>query len=185
LETLRKYVEEVIGMPLSLLLPKDKKLFPLDNADPDKAYLFGSKEAKQRTYRIQANILPFIQECPEGYFLLGGPWGYGINSYALYYSRVDFWSKIFFRLPIGGCYMNDEREGKRIREFLTSYFEFEKHIRGNAKLFIAVDSMWSGEYRILFNNGNAFELGETLLAKPDFNLIIKKGKAINGKNILL
>lgn len=184
METLRKYVEDFIGIPLSLVIPKDIELFPLDETDPNKAYSFVSKEAKGNIYWLQSHIGTFLQNAPIGYFLVGHM-GHGVNSYAIHYACVDERSKVFFRLGIGGWYMNNDLEARRIREFLPKFFDFKKRIRDKTKMLIAVDSMWDGLYRILLHNGNALELGETLLDNPDFDLIFKKGKPIDAENILL
>jgi hypothetical protein len=184
LEALRKYVEDFIGIPLSLVIPKDIKLYPLDQEDPDKAYSFISKEAKGKIHWLQSHIGNFLQNAPIGYFLFGHM-GHGVNSYAIHLASVDAWSKVFFRLGIGGAYMDNDAEAKRIRKFLPKFFDFKKRIRDKTKLLIAIDSHWSGDYRILLNNGNALELEETLLANPNFDLIFEKGKRIDAKNILL
>lgn len=183
METLRKYVEDYIGIPLSLVIPIDIELFPLDETDPDKAYSFISKQAQGNIYWIQAHIGSFLQNAPVGYFLFGHM-GHGVNSYAIHYARVDEWSKVFFRLGIGGCYMDDDKQAKRIREFLPKFFDFKKRIRDKTKMLIAVDSMWSGLYRVLLHNGDALELGETLLDNPNFDLIFEKGKPIDDITIL-
>jgi len=184
LETLRKYVEDFIGVPLSLVLPKDIKLYPLDQEDPDKAYSFVSKEAKERIHWLQSDIGNFLQNAPIGYFLFGHM-GHGVNSYGIHLASVDEWSKVFFRLGIGGCYMDNDLEAKRIRNFLPKFFDFKQRIRDKTKLLIAIDSHWRGDYIILLNNGKALELEESLLAKPNFDLILKKGKPIDASKITL
>lgn len=81
--------------------------------------------------------------------------------------------------------MDNDLEAKRIREFLPRFIDFKERIKEQSQLFIAVDSMWEGTYRVLLNDGNAFELAETLLDNPSFDLIFEKGKPIDAKNILL
>jgi hypothetical protein len=100
-------------------------------------------------------------------------------------AHVDAWSKVFFRLGIGGCYMDNDLEAKRIRNFLPKFFDFKQRIRDKTKLLIAIDSHWRGDYIILLNNGKALELEESLLAKPNFDLILKKGKPIDASKITL
>ena len=184
METLRKYLEDFIGVPLSLVIPKDVKLYPLDQTVPDKAYSFVSKEAKGKIYWLQSDIDPFLQNAPVGYFLFGHM-GHGVNSYAIHYARVDEWSKIFFRLGIGGVYMDNDAEAKKIREFFTKLFDFKERIRDEIKLLIGIDSMRYGLYRVLFNDGTALALNETLFDNPDFDLIFTKGEAINAKDITI
>jgi hypothetical protein len=184
LETLRKYVEDFIGVPLSLVIPKDIKLYPLDQTDPEKAYSFISKQAKGEIYWLQSHIGAFLQNAPIGYFLFGHM-GHGVNSYAIHYACVDQYSKVFLRLGLGGWYMDNDLEAKRIREFLPKFFDFKKRIRDKTKLLIAIDSMWEGIYRLLLNDGNALELRETLLSNPNFDLIFEKGKPIDASKILL
>jgi len=143
-----------------IMLPKEE-IFPLDNKDSEEAFLFGSKIAREEQFLIQGDIGPFIESAPKGYFLIGF-WGHGVNSYAFYYSRVDLWSKIFFRLPYGGIYMDNEKMGKYVRQFLTSYFQFERRIKKRVKTLIAVESMGEGYYEIELPDGKSFELKESL-----------------------
>ena len=180
METLRKFVEDFIGIPLSLVIPKDIQLYPLDQEDSEKAYLFGSKEAKKHLYLIQADIDPFLESCPEGYFLFGH-WGYGVNSYALYYSFVDSWRKVLFRLGIGGCYMNNDKQAEYIRNFLRRYFDFEQGIRDKTEELIAIDSMGYGFYQVIFQDGSIYHLEKSLNFKPHFHEILQKENQNNGK----
>jgi hypothetical protein len=149
-----------------IMLPKEE-IFPLDNKNSEEAFLFGSKIARKEQFLSGGDIGSFIESAPKGYFLIGF-WGYGVNSYAFYYSRVDSWSKIFFRLPYGGIYMDNEKMGKCVREFLTSYFKFERRIKKRVKTLIAVESMGEGYYKIELPDGEAFELEESLFENAEF-----------------
>jgi len=156
-----------------MLLPKGIELFPLDNENPDKAFAFASKEALGKIYWLQSHINPFLQEAPMQYFVCGHM-GHGCNTYNLYVSRADEWSKIFLRLGIGGVYMDNDRQAKLIREFLPKYFAFEEKMRYHSHL-VAVDS-GSGLYRVSLFNGKTYELRESLFRNPDFSLIFKEGE---------
>lgn len=138
MDKLMRTFEKCFGIPIpEIMLPKEMLL------SWDNSLLFGSSIARscKELYLVQACITNFIESCPEGYFLIGF-WGHGVNSYAFYYLRVDFWSKIYFRLPYGGVYMDNEKNAKHIREFLINFIAFEKELVGNVKSLIAVESMW-------------------------------------------
>lgn len=166
MKALKEFIEQEIGIPISLLV-KGEKLVPLYGTEAD-SYLFGSEIAKRAgAFLSQGDIKRFIAECPEGYVLIGH-WGHGVNSYALYYQRVDEWSRIFFRLPFGGLYMDNDREARQIREFLINYFDFEKEIRNKVKSLTAVEAMYEGYYLIIPLIGQPIELHDCLYRNPDF-----------------
>src|SRR5690606_25955874 len=87
----------------------ETELFPLDDIKVGDGLLIGSKEALKSPYLVQGGINSFLISEIDEYFITGF-WGHGINSHAFYYSRIDNLSKIFFRLPFGGVYMNNEEE---------------------------------------------------------------------------
>ena len=126
--------------------------------------LFGSPIALEKQFLIQGHIDEFLESCPEGYFLIGF-WGHDLMSHGFYYSRVDSWSKIFFRLPYAGAYYDtkDVKEMARcVREFLIQFAEFEKQISKRAKTLIAVESMWDGYYKVVMLNGKIYEIERSL-----------------------
>jgi hypothetical protein len=148
----------------------------LDDLPIDESLLIGSPEAKKRPYLVEGDKREFISSCPIGYFLIGF-WGHGINSYAFYYSRVDDWSKIFFRLPYGGVYMDQELQAHLVRTFLSNFFFFEKRIKQNSKKFVAMDSMGVGDYTVTNNDGQTCNFRESLLRGLDFALRLRCSKA--------
>ena len=103
-------------------------------------------------YLIQEDIKLFIEEAPEGYLLVGF-WGYGVNSEAFYYSRVDHRARVFFRLPFGNVYNGGSDEAADVRAFLESWAAFEVAVAGDLSRLIAVDSMGSGRYEIEYSDG--------------------------------
>ncbi len=154
-------------------------LVPLDDADDlDEAILVGSEIAKEKPFLIQGETGEFIEDCPEGYYLLGF-WGHGVNSYAFYYSLVDAWRRIFFRLPYGGVYMDNEEMAELIRKFLTAYLAFEQHIKDKVASLIAVESIGSGYYKIIMPEGKEFELEQSLFDDPDFQEELGNNIALN------
>jgi hypothetical protein len=160
------------GIPLPQYLLPRENLVPI--GDPEESLLFGSPSAVQKPYLIQGDIKSFIDTAPEGYFLIGF-WGHGVNSYAFYYSRVDNWSRILFRLPYGGVYMDNDKMAQKIRAFLTCYIEFEKSNSGRLSLFIAIDSMSEGYYKAVTKDGKSMELKESLFCNPEFEKKILRG----------
>jgi len=114
--------------------------------------LFGSEQAMSRQYLIQEDIEPFIQEAPEGYLLVGF-WGYGMNSEAFYYSRIDRRARVLFRLPFGNVYHGGRDEAADVRAFLENWSAIEDAVAGDLRRLLAVDSMGSGRYEIEYVNG--------------------------------
>ena len=147
------------GIELEELIPLQEDLIPFGK-NAEGAKLFGSRVAAKQPLFLQGTINRFIQSCPEGYFLVGF-WGHGINSYAFYFSQVDSWKKVFFRLPYGGAYMDNENMAKCICNFLPNYFEFEKKLHGKVKYLIAVESMDYGYYKITLPDNKIIELEES------------------------
>ena len=113
-------IQNVTGIPFSEIpIPK----FNLYQLQFD--YLIGSKEALKETYLVQGAIDEFFINAPEGYFLMGF-WGHGTNSYAFYYCKVDSKSKIFFRLPYGGGYMDNDKERDPNKQIFIKILRFAK-----------------------------------------------------------
>jgi len=167
MEKLKSLFQQCFGiaMPKDILI--NEPLVPLSLSNESEQYLWGSKIATEKQYLIQGHIDSFIEEVPEGYYLIGF-WGHGVNSYAFYYSMVGEWRRIFFRLPYGGIYIDNEMAGKQVRGFLEKYIDFEKSLAGSVKSLIAVDSMRSGYYKIIKNDGQIIELKESFFENPNF-----------------
>jgi hypothetical protein len=158
---LRAFFHNEIDISLPrVVLPKDELI-------PMAGYMFGSLSAKERQYLTQGDIDDFISSEDKGYFLIGY-WGHGANSYAFYYSRIDDWSHIFFRLPYGGIYSDVERNKTLIRKFLINYFKFEPELKRRAKSMIAIESMGYGDYQIELHDGKMVHLEESLFNNADF-----------------
>ncbi len=167
MNNLGKMFKEAFGIPMDQVIPPEEDLVPIDGFAS--SLLFGSPIAAQKQFLNQSDIEPFITLCTQGYFLVGF-WGHGINSSAFYYSRANAWSRIFFRLPYGGVYTDNNAMAKLFVRFLTQYFDYEKRLRESVKDFIAIESMHKGYYRIEMPDSNVFELRKSLLAAPDFEL---------------
>ena len=161
---LSKFFEESFGISLARVvhLPKEE-LFCLS----EDGLLYGSAIARENNYLVQSDIHDFKTSDARGYFLMGY-WGHGINSYAFYYSRIDDWSHIFFRLAYGGVYMNNDEAARDVREFLSNYFKFEPELKRKAKSFTAIDSMGSGSYSITLRDGRLVSLEESMYGRADF-----------------
>lgn len=136
-------------------------------------YLIGSRSALKKFYLSQGDIWEFFSNNPENYFLIGF-WGHGFNSHAFYYIRTDSKSKIFFRLPFGGTYMNNERASERISKFLAFFFDFENKIIDNVKEFIALESFGQAKYKIIRNDGSSFVFEKSLLRSDDIEAGFKE-----------
>ncbi len=160
--------KESFGIPIDQIIPLEEHLVPIDGSALS-SLMFGSPVAVQKQFLIQSDIDAFISSCAQTYFLVGFG-GHGINSSAFYYSHVNPWSRVFFRLPYGGVYTDNDVMARFIIQFLTSYFAYEKQLREIVKNFVAIESMHKGYYRIEMPDGNLFELKESLLAAPDFEL---------------
>jgi len=169
MKKLKSAFKDAFGVPIDQIIPLEINLVPIDGQS-DVAYLFGSPIAVENPYLIQGAIGHFIESSPEGYFLVGF-WGHGVNSYAFYYSLVNSWKKVFFRLPYGGVYMDNEKMAKYIIAFLTLYFKFEQKIERKVSEFIAVESMDEGYYRIVMPDNNSMEFRKSLFTEPEFEEI--------------
>ena len=137
-----------IGFPIDSIIIPEISLFSLNEKDPKNALLLGSEIAAKEPYLIQGSIDQFLTEAPLGYFLIGY-WGHGINSYAFYYQIVSDKKRIFFRLPLGGAYANEEDDIKELKEFLNHYFTFEQEVLKIADKVYAVNSMGEERYQII------------------------------------
>lgn len=166
MKALREYVEGFIKMPLSMILPLDRKLNCLDNDDPEKGFLFGTEEVGE-LYLIQSRIGSFLERAPIGYAVAGHA-GSGSNSYGLIMQRRDKHQRIFFRLPIGGWYMDNKLQAKRIRKFIPAYLDFEQKIQDRVNEIIIVESMGFGKSRFTMKEGRIIEIEKSFLNNPNF-----------------
>ncbi|MBI5866793.1 MAG: hypothetical protein HZB43_00630 [candidate division Zixibacteria bacterium] len=167
MEKLHQVFAQEIGIPLTVLTIPDCVLEPLDGP-PDKALLYGSPSAKKNQFLIQGDIFhKFISDCQIGYFLIGF-WGHGVNSYAFYYARVDEQSKICFRLPYGGVYMDNKECAAEIARFLSAFAAFEHRLAGCPHQLVAIDAMAHGRYRLELPGDVVVEHNDTLLHSADF-----------------
>jgi len=176
LKKIRELTQEYFQISLDdLPIPETE----LVNIEPDRAdgLLVGSKEALNYQYLVQGDITPFLNKSPEGYFLIGF-WGHGFNSYGFYYSRVEPNSRIFFRLPYGGAYMNNKREAIRIKDFIINFFEFKNKLK-TATTFNVVEYMGEGYYEIKYKDQTVKSKGSVYRQKnPEkhFQKILKSLK---------
>ena len=166
MKKLKELCINIFGVELDQLIPLQEDLIPFGK-NADDAKLFGTKVAAKNLFLLQGHINKFIKLCPEGYFLVGF-WGHGVNSYAFYFSEVNSWKKIFFRLPYGGVYMDNEKMSKYICNFLSNYFNLEKKLHGKVKYIIAIESMDEGYYKIIMSDSKKIEIRESFFQKPKF-----------------
>lgn len=176
----KKKIEELIvknfNLSLSDIPLPQQKLIPIVPGIGD-GLLLGTEEANEHCFLVQGDIDNFFKNAPLGYFVIGF-WGHGFNSYAFYYSKVDPKSKILFRLPFGGVYMDNEKEARRIKNYLTSFFKFKRQLE-NFKSLNIFESMGECYYDILFENYR-FNSRESLYylenAESEFSKILKKAR---------
>ena len=167
MKELRSYFRDKIGVSLpQIALPSDE-LIHAEASGYGIEDLFGSPSAMEHQFLTQGDIDDFIASEDKNYFLIGF-WGYGANSYAFYYLRIDEWSHIFFRLGYGGIYSDNKRDKTRLRKFLKNYFLFEPELKLRAKSMIAIDSMGHGDYTIELHDGSIVHLDESLIHDADF-----------------
>lgn len=167
MKKLEEIFKESFGLPINQVIPLEKGMIAIDGS-PENALLFGSRIAAKEPFLVQGDINSFLISCPEGYFLVGF-WGHGMNSHAFYYSRVNSWSKVFFRLPFGGAFDDNDMLAKCIPQFLREFFKFEKRLMEKDEILIAVESMGYGNYKILHSDNKTFEFNESLLTDPNFD----------------
>ncbi len=155
--------EKCFEMQFPMDMLPDVRLNPFD----EKELLFGSDAALERPFLLQGEMDEFIESCPENYVLTGF-WGHGVNSYAFYYSVVESWRRIFFRLPYGGVYENNIKNARNIRNFLQGYSAFEKDIKKGIKQIIAIDSMGEGYYKLTTPDERVVEYQISFFKNPNF-----------------
>ena len=136
-----------------------------EDAFPD-GLLVGTEAAAQDPRLVQAFILGPAPK--PGYFLMGF-WGYGANSYAFYYQRVEADRSVLFRLAYGGFYMDNEIAAREIARFMASYAVFQATLLERGGTLRAVESMGSGEYHVVLPNGRTLEASQSLLGNPPFD----------------
>ena len=165
MEELKSWFQSCINIPFpQTLLPEIDMICIQEHG-----LLFGSEIAAKEQYLISPDTDTFMESNLEGYFLIGY-WGYGINSYAFYYSRADSWSKIIFRLAYGGVYMDDKETARYIREFLLQYVDLEKQMIGKVRSFHAMEDMGYFYYKIIMLDGKEFKRSwEDEYVEPNFN----------------
>jgi hypothetical protein len=168
LDEFKQRFQKYLNMPVPESFLQGRELFPVFQD----GLLLGSQLAIEKQYLAQGHIYKFLQLCPENYYLIGF-WGHGVNSYAFYYSRVDDWSKILFRLPYGGLYMDNLKMAEQIREFLIAFLAFEQSIIGKVDQFIAIDSMGAGQYNIEYPDGTVIQSRGSLFRQPDFGKLLQ------------
>jgi hypothetical protein len=166
MKKLRSAFKDAFGVPIEQILPLEKNLIPIEG-NFDNSVLFGSKSAAENPYLLDPSFDEFIDSTPMGYFLVGF-WGYGANSYAFYYSIVDSWKRVSFRLPYGGVYSDNKKRANDIINFFPKYFDFQEKLSGKVKKLIAMESMGVGYYKVELLDGGTFEACESLLRNPDF-----------------
>lgn len=129
-------------------------------------FLIGSKEALEELFVAEGHIHHLMRDM-DNYFLMGY-WGHGMNSYAFYYVRVDSERKIFFRLPFGGAYTDNDKSSRTINSFFTKYLDFEKKINGKVKKLTAVRSMGHRSHYVMEKeNGDIIELDKDRWNRED------------------
>jgi len=164
---LQESFEEAFNIPFSTLPLTEYPLFPMGEDE----LLFGSEEAAKTPILRQGDIDRFMIKCLPGFFMVGF-WGHGVNSYAFYYSRIDQQSKIYFRLPYGGVYMNNEEAARQIAKFLSTFFAYEVELKRHGCKLIAIDSMWEGRYQVSSIDGTQKEYKESLLEYANFSEVL-------------
>lgn len=116
--------------------------------------IIGSKSAFKTRY-LAGHGSKLLKEDSKDYFLMGF-WGYGTNSYAFYYLRANPKSKIYFRLPYGGAYTDNERAKVLIKNYLNRFFTLEKKLSNIIDHIIIIDSIGESNFEIIFKDGKKF-----------------------------
>ena len=170
MKKLNELFQDAYGSNIEELIHLPDNLVPYPAEQGENAFNFLtpiSLNDRKVPYIVQGDIRTFLEEAPEGYFHIGY-WGHGVNSYAFYYVRVDSKSKIFFRLGYGGFYSNADEDGKRGKQFLENFLDFEKRISKDIDHFIAIESMRRGIYIFTMNDGQEYEYQQSLFREPNF-----------------
>jgi hypothetical protein len=124
---------------------------------------------------VQAHV-GAIGAAPAGSFQAGF-WGHGVNSYAVYYSRVTDKYRLFLRLPYGeGVYCADPKAERA--EALATLAKYSTLVETLPARFIEiVESMGEGYYRIERLDGSVVESDRNnrffALAGVDFEALVR------------
>jgi len=172
--------EEIFAMPLPAgmlsgdnLVPIGLDLKPHREIQPDDAWLLASDIAVEKPLPVVMSFMDSFAFAPEGYYFIGF-YERGINNCDFFYSRVDSWRKVYFRLNYGGVYVDGERERNFIREFIPRYFAFEEKLCGKVRSLEVVEASDFSQYTIVLTNDQVFtktyKYHEALLYNPDFEI---------------
>jgi len=142
-------------------------LQPRPEADPDEALLLASDVALQKPLPVVVSLMPSFFSAQDGYYFIGLH-ERGVNNFGFFYSRIDAWSRVYFRLNYGGIYTDGEKMKRCIREFLPRYFDFQKRLAGRGAFLLAMEWAGHGSYTVILPLGLSFSVDEPLLCDPDF-----------------
>jgi len=164
MELLSETFHDCFGIPLPAGMLPEEPLHPFSDAP----CLFGSGAAHELGPALAHGDLSwFLERAPRGYVLVGF-FGHGVQSHAFHYARADAQSRVYFRLPYGGVYMDNELAARRIRAFLTGYFAVEPVLRERTTRLVAVDAMGAGRYQLSGKDGTRVEVDRSLLGDASF-----------------
>ena len=163
----RKTVENTFELPFdSLGLPTTLKR--VGRGDPD-ALLYASPGSLERLTLMQPDVYTFAHETPPVGHCLVGFYGYGTNSYSFYFSRVTPGSAIHLRLSYGGFYGDPIEDARRVREFLSAVFEFERAVKDAGRELLAIESMGLGSCRVSAGGVPIFVRDGSMYRSPRFD----------------
>jgi hypothetical protein len=142
-------------------------LKPRPQTHPDDALLLASDTALQKPLPVALGLMSSFFSGQEGYYFIGFH-DRGVNNFGFFYSRIDSWSRVYFRLNYGGLYRDSEKMKGCIRQFLPSYFSFQKRLAGRVRFLLAMECSGYGSYTVISPWGQSFSVDESLKCDPDF-----------------
>ncbi len=147
------WFERAFGVPMPDMPMPRRGLVPfLDHIEGQPAIMLGSRLEAEDPLLYGTEAMRRLSAAPPGYFLVGY-WAKGVNSHAFYYSRVDAWCRVHFRIAYGGVYTDSERLRPIIPEFLRRYFRYEAESLRRGGRVESHHHMGWGQYVVTWPDG--------------------------------
>lgn len=171
---LKARFEELLNIPMPQEMAFDGDLSavgldlePRPQTHPDEALLLASEAALRKPVLVALALMSSFFSGQEGYYFVGFH-DRGVNNLGFFYSRIDSWSRVYFRLNYGGICRDSQKMRGCIREFLPSYFGFQKRLAGTGHFLLAMECPVYGPYTVISPWGQSFSVDESLKCDPDF-----------------
>ena len=117
-------------------------------------------------FLVQYGVKELAGLAPEGHGMVGF-WGYGANSYAIYFGFRQGNVFLHLRLPFGGGYSDIREQRKRIAQFLPLVAARVGGAMVERRSFVLIQSMGYGYLRETVPDGKVIETEGNFLINPN------------------